>query len=279
MLRAYDRIRKFFIYVDKATTPSYMIRYNIQGEQTGSYRIVSDLLGSVRQVVNLSNGAVVQRLDYDVWGNVTLNTNPDLQPFGFAGGLFDSDTQLTRFGARDYDAVIGRLTAKDPIGFAGGDTNLYGYVANDPVNFIDPTGLSSGSLPEDWSYRIDPFNKDGKSAFEIHVFDKSGNEVGILKTEGWINKHGIKAAQIAGVPKNVGNALRGLSISEMRRRNLLPDKGLMNIKNLGPFARGMLGCFGGAMVAIDNLSTSKACEKLGFPEIDPDMWDNLNCGY
>ena len=122
-----------------------MISYNEHGWSTGSYRIVSDLLGSVRQVVNLSNGAVVQRLDYDVWGNVTLNTNPDLQPFGFAGGLFDSDTQLTRFGARDYDAVIGRWTAKDPIGFAGGDTNLYGYVANDPVNFIDRTGQS----PED----------------------------------------------------------------------------------------------------------------------------------
>ena len=102
---------------------------------------VSDLLDSARQVIDFYYGYVVQRLDYDVWGNVTLNTNPDLQPFGFAGGLFDSDTQLTRFGARDYDAAIGRWTAKDPIGFAGGDTNLYGYVANDPINFIDPSGL------------------------------------------------------------------------------------------------------------------------------------------
>ena len=35
---------------------------------------------------------------------------------------------LVRFGARDYDPTIGRWTAKDPIDFAGGDTNLYGYV-------------------------------------------------------------------------------------------------------------------------------------------------------
>ena len=44
------------------------------------------------------------------------------------------------FGARDYDPVIGRWTTRDPLGFAGGDTNLYGYVFNDPVNGIDPLG-------------------------------------------------------------------------------------------------------------------------------------------
>jgi len=39
---------------------------------------------------------------------------------------------LTRFGYRDYDASTGKWTAKDPIGFDGGDTNLYGYVLGDP---------------------------------------------------------------------------------------------------------------------------------------------------
>jgi len=71
---------------------------------------------------------------------VAGNTNPGFQPFGFAGGLHDPDTGLVRFGARDYDAEIGRWTAKDPIGFGGGTTNLYEYCANDPVNCIDPTG-------------------------------------------------------------------------------------------------------------------------------------------
>jgi uncharacterized protein RhaS with RHS repeats len=45
-----------------------------------------------------------------------------------------------RFGARDYDPEIGRWTTKDPIRFAGGDPNLYGYVLNDPVNLVDPNG-------------------------------------------------------------------------------------------------------------------------------------------
>ena len=61
---------------------------------------------------------------------------------GFAGGLYDSDTSLVRFGARDYDAEVGRWTSKDPISFAGGDSNLYGYVLNDPVNLVDPWGLA-----------------------------------------------------------------------------------------------------------------------------------------
>ncbi|MBF0137125.1 MAG: hypothetical protein HQL65_12865, partial [Magnetococcales bacterium] len=62
--------------------------------------------------------------------------------FGFAGGLYDTQTGLVRFGARDYDASTGRWTAKDPIRFNGGDTNLYGYVLGDPVDFTDPLGLN-----------------------------------------------------------------------------------------------------------------------------------------
>jgi RHS repeat-associated protein len=63
------------------------------------------------------------------------------QPFGFAGGFSDHDTKLVRFGMRDYDAETARWTMKDPILFAGGDTNVYGYVLNDPVNLVDPEGL------------------------------------------------------------------------------------------------------------------------------------------
>ena len=62
-------------------------------------------------------------------------------PFGFAGGLYDPDTALTHFGFREYDAYTGKWTSKAPILFAGGDSNLYGYVLGDPVNLIDPAGL------------------------------------------------------------------------------------------------------------------------------------------
>ncbi|WP_006748058.1 NHL domain-containing protein [Thioalkalivibrio paradoxus] len=129
-----------FVYAEHAHVPDFMIR------DDATYRILSDQLGSPRLVVNVGTGEVVQRIDYDAWGNVLQDTNPGFQPFGFAGGLLDQHTNLVRFGARDYDPSTGRWTAKDPIRFAGGDPNLYGYVLNDPLNWLDPHGLWSVSL-------------------------------------------------------------------------------------------------------------------------------------
>ena len=60
---------------------------------------------------------------------------------GLPGGLYDQDTRLVRFGARDYEAETGRWTAKDPISFSGGYTNLFGYVGADSINHIDSVGL------------------------------------------------------------------------------------------------------------------------------------------
>lgn len=63
---------------------------------------------------------------------------------GFSSrGIYDTDTGLVRFGARDYDPVAGRWTAKDPIRFEGQDPNLFRYVVADPVNGLDPDGTAA----------------------------------------------------------------------------------------------------------------------------------------
>jgi RHS repeat-associated protein len=108
-----------------------------------TYRIVTDPAGSVRLVINAATGAIAQRMDYDGFGQVINDSAPGFQPFGFAGGLYDKDTKLVRFGARDYDAEAGRWTAKDPIGFDGGQANLYAFAGNDPINGSDPDGLAT----------------------------------------------------------------------------------------------------------------------------------------
>jgi RHS repeat-associated protein len=118
-------------------TPVAMIKGGV------TFRVISDQNGSVRLIVDSATGAIAQRIDYDSFGNVILDTNRGFQPLGFAGGLYDPDTGLTRYGVRDYDPSIGRWTAKDPSWFAGNDGNLYRYASNDPVNLVDRTGKAA----------------------------------------------------------------------------------------------------------------------------------------
>ncbi len=125
-----------FVYGSRVNVPDYVIRGGV------TYRIISDHLGSPRVIADSATELVAQRMDFDEFGNVVADTNPGFTPFGFAGGLFDGDTNLVRFGARDYDHRVGRWTAKDPVLFGGGDTNHYGYTTSDPINFSDESGLA-----------------------------------------------------------------------------------------------------------------------------------------
>ena len=87
---------------------------------------------------------MVKAIQYGPFGEVLWDSAPNLRvPLGYAGGLYDPHTGLTRFGWRDYDADTARWTALDPLGDGGGDSDWYGYCLDDPVNLYDPRGLSS----------------------------------------------------------------------------------------------------------------------------------------
>ena len=150
-----------FVYGTKANVPDFMIKSGV------IYRIVSDHLGSPRLVIDTASGTIAQRMGFDEFGNITADTAPGFQPFGFAGGLFDQQTSLTRFGVRDYDAQVGRWTAKDPIDFDGGGKNLYGYVLQDPINATDAWGLSTDNyVPDKYKHggpHVDRYTKDGQN--------------------------------------------------------------------------------------------------------------------
>jgi len=130
-----DNLIHRFEYADQRMPVAMMQnnqKYYLHYDQVGSLRAVSD-----------TNGHIIKEIVYDTYGNIISDSNPSFKvPFGFAGGLYDPDTKLTHFGYREYDAYTGKWTAKDPIGFAGGDSNLYGYVLGDPVNGFDANGLN-----------------------------------------------------------------------------------------------------------------------------------------
>ncbi len=124
-------ITEQFVYVTKSNVPDLMAR---KSNGWTVYRLVSDQIGSVRRVVD-AQGNVVESLDYTAWGGGI----PQVQPFGFAGGLWDPDAFSYRFGARNYNFFTGRWLSKDLTRQNGG-LNLYGYCNNDPVNCIDADG-------------------------------------------------------------------------------------------------------------------------------------------
>ena len=100
-----------------------------------------DQVGTVK-VLTLRNGRPYKTMVYDSFGVLLLDNKPELfMPIGFAGGLSDPDTGLVRFGYRDYDPLVGRFTAPDPLGDTGGDHDLYDYCVDDPVTMNDPSGL------------------------------------------------------------------------------------------------------------------------------------------
>lgn len=150
-LDADNHVVSLFLYGTRGHVPDLMLK----NDGTGTfipYRIITDHLGSPRLVINALNGTeIAQQLDYDEFGRVLTDTSPGFQPFGFAGGLYDPDTGLVRFGFRDYDPETGRWTTNDPAGFVAGSSNLYAYSGNNPLNRIDPSGLKpTGTGGDGW---------------------------------------------------------------------------------------------------------------------------------
>ncbi|HPD56937.1 MAG TPA: RHS repeat-associated core domain-containing protein [Smithellaceae bacterium] len=90
-------------------------------------------------------GNVVQKYEYDSFGNMQPTHRWIKQPYTYTAREFDPETGLYYYRARYYDAKAGRFITRDPIGFDGGDVNLYAYVGNNPVNLKDPFGFKSCS--------------------------------------------------------------------------------------------------------------------------------------
>lgn len=82
---------------------------------------------------------------YEPFGNATSSGASSTNSFQYTGRETDG-TRLAFFRARYYSPTLQRFLSEDPVGLAGGDVNLYAYVADQPLGLIDPLGLCGGGF-------------------------------------------------------------------------------------------------------------------------------------
>ncbi|RMH88695.1 type IV secretion protein Rhs, partial [Lysobacter pythonis] len=112
--------------------------YYARNEAIGRTYFLSDHQNSTRALTNAA-GQVVNRYDYDPYGNARQSKTGFSNPYQYTGRERDQ-TGLMYYRARYYRPDMGRFIAEDPIGLAGG-LNTYAYVGGNPISWIDPYGL------------------------------------------------------------------------------------------------------------------------------------------
>ena len=137
-------VQRRYVYTQQSNSPDLMVA----GGKT--YRLLHDERGSVLAVIDSATGAAAETVTYSAWGEVLADSAPGFQSLKYAGGVFDADTGLVHFGARDCEAKQGRYLFPEPMleeqGYVAAMAShgmlapTYAYAANSPLMFADPDG-------------------------------------------------------------------------------------------------------------------------------------------
>ncbi|MDD2907836.1 MAG: polymorphic toxin type 33 domain-containing protein [Candidatus Gracilibacteria bacterium] len=104
-------------------------------------------LGSIEGISD-ENGDIVVSYEYDSFGNAKITSGADIgNTILFTGREYDKEIGLYYLRARYYDANLGRFISRDPIGQVD-DVNLYSYVGNNVMNYVDLMGTEKKSIPD-----------------------------------------------------------------------------------------------------------------------------------
>ena len=118
------------------------------GANAGTNFYAYDGKGNVTTLVNATNGVIGARYEYGPYGELLRATGPVAleNPYLFSTKFCDWETGFYYYGYRYYDPSTGRWLSLDPIGEMGG-VNLYSFVFNAPLEWIDNDGLA----PQNWT--------------------------------------------------------------------------------------------------------------------------------
>ncbi len=227
------------------------------GIGSGNYFYHKNHQGSITEITT-ATGQIAKMYKYDAYGRKYYETGPSLidEPAYTARNLHDR-SGLYYYRARFYNPQLGRFISQDPIGMLGG-TNLYAYVGNNPVNFVDPLGLIQlylvGTNPEGTGkpdYHTDLARKyagDSDDAKIIQVRQFSDFQAALT------NNTNITKIEYIGE----GNDLSGSYIAPFTSLNL-EDVKRLNISNLASNAKIYLhGCNTASKDDMGNMSMAEA---------------------
>lgn len=209
---------------------SYIQGHHILGfEKGGSYYwYLTDHLGSVRDIVSGTDGAVLQSYDYRENGEKTASTSLQSDKTWVGGLSVNDDTAdsgLYLMGHRHFDSTTGRFLSRDPIGFAGG-LNLYSYAGSSPVGMVDPEGLRS---------LIGVFTESAVKSFVIGA-------VGTVAVGAGLAAGTIGGGLAAGALLTVGIAGAGIGLAYAGAKIV---SGQWTAEDTAEMAGGMVGGYGG----------------------------------
>jgi RHS repeat-associated protein len=136
------------VYVDALVLRDRSTQHN--GTLDERLWVQLDANWNVTALIN-GSGSVVERYVYDPYGKVTflsaswstLSASAYAWIYLHQGSRWDSTSGFYNRRGREYSPTLGRWLQVDPIGFAGGDANIYRFVGNSPTNLVDPSGLFS----------------------------------------------------------------------------------------------------------------------------------------
>ena len=191
-------------------------------DHQGNNRVVTDQAGGMEEANY-----------YYPFGGVFLSNGNDVQAYKYNGKELDTKKGLNwyDYGAREYDAVLGRFTTMDPSSESYYSTSPYAYCGNNPVNRIDPTGA-------DW-YE----DKDGNLYWqeghgELEGYTRLGTSVSIqLGKNSYLN-----AYQNAGIIANQAvSAFDLIAMSPKLQNQFLGDNSPLSETSKSELFNGLIG--------------------------------------